>query len=155
MQNSLANFFKEHMVHEVLPDNGKVSEVRHDNYDIDSCAESWVHFMAVHTGHGGRLEHSMECGLGQWEERLPRHNHDQGSARTYRVLCRIIKGVFPENRGVKHVRDTIHRLLPREVSDDPTIANLGREPYKRTRKEFQVDREQRWDRIGEARSFHS
>jgi hypothetical protein len=40
MQNSLANFFKEHMVHEVLPDNGKVNEVMHDKYDIDSCAES-------------------------------------------------------------------------------------------------------------------
>jgi len=80
--------------------------------------------MAVHTGHGGRLEHSVECGLGQREERLPRYNHDQRSPRASRILCRISQGVFPENGGVQHVRDTIHRLLSREVSDDPTISNF-------------------------------
>ena len=125
------------------------------NYDIDSCAESWINSMAVHTGHGCRLEYSMECGLGQWEERLSRHHHDQGSARAYRLLCRIPEGVIPEIRGVQHARDTIHRLLPREVSDDPTIANLGWISYKRTSEEPKVDWEQRRHRIGQARSFRS
>ncbi len=111
--------------------------------------------MVVHTGHGGWVECSVECGLGQREERLPRHYHDQGSARVDRILCRIPQGVFPENGGVQHVRDTFYRLLSRKVSDDPTIANLGWVSDKRTPEEPTIDWEQRWDRIGEVRSFRT
>ena len=126
---------------------------RHENCDIDSSAESWIHSMAVHTGHGGRVECSVECGLGQREERLPGHHHNQGSARADRFLCRIPQGVFPANGGVQLVRGTFYRLLSREVSDDPTIANLGWVPDKRPPEEPKVDWEQRRDRIGEVRSF--
>lgn len=31
MQNSLANFFKEHLVHEVLPDNAKIVVLNHES----------------------------------------------------------------------------------------------------------------------------
>jgi len=39
MQNSIANFFKEHFVHEVLPDNAKVREYL-GLQGLDCCSES-------------------------------------------------------------------------------------------------------------------
>ena len=41
MQTSLANFFKEHQVHEVLPDNAKVVVLNHD-LSIKQCINAMV-----------------------------------------------------------------------------------------------------------------